>query len=208
MSREFWYISRASGIVAVVLIVASLLWGFLFSSRDTGTRLRPAWWLDLHTWLGGLAVIFTGVHVLASVLQSDSGIGLSQVFIPGTASLDRWGITWGVLATYLLAAVVFTTWPRRLGNRLWWRIVHLTSVAATGLAILHSYQSGSDATRSVFQIGLLVSVGVATYGVFVRLLGLKPRFGAHRKSTASRRSEFSQPALRSLSSPSDGSQVK
>ncbi len=37
----------------MVLVVVALLWGFLFSSRATGTRLRPNWWLDLHNWLGG-----------------------------------------------------------------------------------------------------------------------------------------------------------
>ena len=59
-----WYLSRATGIVAAVLAVAALAWGFLFSARETGTRDRPAWWLDLHNWLGGLALIFTIAHIV------------------------------------------------------------------------------------------------------------------------------------------------
>ncbi len=36
MSRELWYLTRASGIVAVVLMVAALAWGFLFSPVRPG----------------------------------------------------------------------------------------------------------------------------------------------------------------------------
>ena len=166
--------TRSTGIVATLLMVTALLWGFLFSSRATGKRLRPNWWLDLHNWLGGLALIFTAVHIAASVLDTNSGIGIVQAFVPGTAT-DVWGITWGVLATYLTAAVVFTTWPKRWGNRRWWRIVHLLSVAGTALALVHAYQSGSDSSRLAFQIGMVAAVGAATYGLGLRLTTLRPR---------------------------------
>ncbi len=46
-------------------------WGLLFSARETGTRLRPAWWLDLHKWLGGLALVFTAVHLVVAFADSD-----------------------------------------------------------------------------------------------------------------------------------------
>ena len=59
-------------------MLASLAWGFLFSARETGTRLRPAWWLDLHKGLGGLALIFTVVHLVAAFADSDLGVGLAR----------------------------------------------------------------------------------------------------------------------------------
>jgi predicted ferric reductase len=192
-----WYLTRGSGIVAAVLVAAALVWGFFFSARATGNRRRPAWWLDLHNWLGGLALIFTGVHVAASFLDSNSGIGIPQVFVPGTAALDPWGITWGVIATYLLAVVVFTTWPRRLGHRRWWRVLHLTSVFATAFALLHSYQSGTEATRSVFRVGLLGLVAVSTYALGIRLFGLARPVRRH----ARRHRADSQPTHSLRSSP-------
>ena len=173
MSRAMFFLTRSTGIVAMALMVASLLWGFLFSSRATGKRLRPNWWLDLHNWLGGIALAFTGVHIAASLLDSDSGIGPLQVLVPGTAT-DAWAITWGVVAAYLAVAVVFTTWPRRWKNRRWWRVVHLLSVLGTALALLHSYQSGTDATRLAFQVGMVSAVAVATYGLGLRLSTLRP----------------------------------
>ncbi len=167
-------ITRSTGIVAMALMVLSLLWGFLFSSRATGKRLRPNWWLDLHIWLGGLALIFTIVHIVASLLDTNSGIGLVEVFVPRLSAADR-SITWGVLATYITAAVVLTTWPKRWKNRRWWRVVHVLSVVGTALALVHSYQSGSDSTQFAFQVGMVIAVAVATYGLGLRLSTLRPQ---------------------------------
>lgn len=161
-------LTRATGIVATVLVVAALMWGFFFSARETGERLHPAWWLDLHNWLGGLALVFTGLHVVASWLDTNAGIGLVQILVPGTSS-SGWAITWGVFATYLLAVVVFTTWPRRLKRRTMWRVIHLTSVAGTVFALVHAYQTGTDATLLAFKIGFVALAAFATYAGGLRL---------------------------------------
>lgn len=178
MNEVTWYLSRSTGIGATVLAVSALVFGFFFSSRNTGERRRPAWWLDLHSWLGGLALVFTVVHVLAAYLDSNSGIGLLQVFVPGTAPSASWAITWGVVATYLFATTVFTSWPRkRLRPRLW-RIVHLTAVVGVALAGLHAFQSGTDATTLAFEAGLVVAAAFAVYALGVRVLAkLAPRRG-------------------------------
>ena len=112
-----WYLSRSTGIVAAVLAVAALAWGFLFSARETGTRYRPAWWLDLHNWLGGIALIFTIAHIATSYLNSDAGLSLASLFVPGVAPSQRLALAWGVIATYLIATTVLTSWPRKLFSR-------------------------------------------------------------------------------------------
>ena len=117
MNDVMWYLSRSTGIVAAVLAVAALAWGFLFSARETGTRYRPAWWLDLHNWLGGIALIFTIAHIATSYLNSDAGLSLASLFVPGVAPSQRLALAWGVVATYLIATAVLTSWPRRLFSR-------------------------------------------------------------------------------------------
>ena len=170
MNNVTWYVTRSTGIVATVLAVAALVFGFFFSSRNTGRRRRPAWWLDLHNWLGGLTLTFTVGHVVAAYLDSNSEIGLLQILVPGTAPSARWPITWGVVATYLFALTVFTSWPRkRLRPRLW-RAVHLTSVVGVALAGLHAYQSGTDATTVAFEAGLVAAAACAVYALCVRVL--------------------------------------
>lgn len=172
MSQLMHAVTRSTGIVAMALMVLSLTWGFVFSSRATGKRLRPNWWLDLHNWLGGSALVFTAVHIVASLLDTNSGIGLVEVFVPRMSPGGR-AIAWGVLATYITTAVVFTTWPRRWKNRRWWRVVHVLSVVGTALALVHSYQSGSDSARLAFRAGMVIAVGLSTYGLGLRLSTLR-----------------------------------
>lgn len=171
-------LTRASGIVAAIASVAALASGFLFSARETGERRKPAWWLDFHNGLGGLALIAIVVHVVASVFDRNFVVGVVEVFIPGIASTNRWALAWGVLATYLLVGAVFTTWPRRVRDRRLWRIVHLGSTVAVALALVHGYQMGTDAARLLFQVGLVALVAPATYALGVRAFeALRPRAG-------------------------------
>jgi DMSO/TMAO reductase YedYZ heme-binding membrane subunit len=182
MNDWLWYVTRASGIVATVLMLASLAWGLLFSARETGRRLRPAWWLDLHNWLGGLALVFTGVHLLSAFLDSDLGVSLSTVFVPGAAEFSTTAFTWGVVAFYGLAIVVLTSWPKKLFRRKAWRMVHLLSIPATVLACVHAYQLGSDADTPVFPVVLAVLAGAVMYPLGVRLFGVLLR-GSRTDST-------------------------
>ncbi len=175
MRDLWWNLSRATGIVATVLAVGALVWGLFFSARNTGQLRRPNWWLDLHNWLGGLALIFTGAHLLTVYLNDNSGIGLVQLFIPGTAGTGQWGITWGVIAAYTFAVAVFTSWPRKRLSRRAWRAVHLSSVGGVFLAGIHAFESGSDATKTVFEAGLLAATAFFAYALSVRVLALIAR---------------------------------
>ncbi len=175
MSQSMAYLTRSSGIVATVLMLAAVAWGFAFSARETGKRLRPAWWLDLHNGLGGFALIFTGIHLLTAFLASDLGVGLKDVAVPGGSDQQTGAFTWGVLAFYGLAVAVFTSWPRKRFKRRTWRLVHLLSVPATVAACVHGYQLGTDAATPAFKAGLVILVGATVYPAGMRLTGLLAR---------------------------------
>lgn len=166
------YLSRASGIVAVVLAIAAIVWGFLFSARETGTRRRPAWWLDLHNWLGGLTLVFTVVHVASAYLDPSSGLAVVSLFVPGVAPDERWALAWGVIGLYLFATTVLTSWPRRLFSRRTWRTIHLGSVVGVAVALVHAFQMGTDSGARIAIAGTLLLVAVATYTLGLRLFGV------------------------------------
>ena len=172
MNDVMWYLTRSTGIVATVLAVAALVWGFRFSARATGDRRRPNWWLDLHNWLGGAALAFTAVHVATAYLDRDLGLGIVSLFVPGVAADGRWAITWGVIALWTFAVAVFTSWPSRRFSRPTWRVLHLGSVVGTGLAILHAVRIGTDAGTRVAQGVALILVALGTYALGVRVFGV------------------------------------
>ena len=95
-----------------------------------------------------------------------------SLFVPGVAPFNRLALAWGVVATYLIATAVLTSWPRRLFSRRTWRIVHLGSVVGVALAFVHAYQMGTEASGRAFRIGLLLLVAVGSYTLFIRLIGV------------------------------------
>ena len=172
MNDVLWYLTRATGIVASLLIATAVISGFLFSGRETGNRRRPNWWLDLHNMLGGLALIFTILHIVAALVDSDLGLTLADVLVPGVASLERWPLAWGVLATYSVATAVLTSWPKRRFRRRTWRVLHLGSVLGLALVLVHTLQLGTDATTMWLRAGIVLVVAVAAYSLGVRAFGL------------------------------------
>ena len=180
--KDVWQaLTRASGLVAAVAVALALISGLLFSARETGERRRPAWWLDLHNGLGGLALAATGVHVVASLLDAGVGVGIAEAVVPGVADTDRLALAGGVIAMYLLGGAVFTTWPRRIRDRRLWRMIHLGSTVGVALAFAHGYKMGTDATRLAFQIGLVVLAAPMTYSIGVRATDAAMRAGARSK---------------------------
>ena len=102
-----WYIARSAGLIAWALLSASVIWGLIMSNRvrPFGHRPRPAWMLDLHRWLGGLATIFVGVHIVAILLDHYVNFSLVSVLVPFQASWRTGAVAWGVVGLYLMLAV-------------------------------------------------------------------------------------------------------
>jgi predicted ferric reductase len=175
MNSWMWYLTRATGIVAAVLAVASLVWGLFFSARNTGTRLKPNWWLALHNYLGGLTLAFIGIHMLVSFLDSNTGLAFINLFVP--SGKVGWPIGWGVVAFWLFAIVVLpsVTRIRRKLPRKAWHVVHLLSIPAVAITGVHAYQAGSDSLSVYFTRGLALLIGIAVYPVTIRILGIAQR---------------------------------
>lgn len=180
MNELMWFLTRSSGVVALVLIAAAVIDGVLFSGRATGRWRRPNWWMDLHRGLGGYALAFTVLHLLTAY-GADIGVGLATVLVPGAATESTTAYTLGVLATYAVALAVITSWPRRRLPRRLWHVLHVLTVPAAVLAGIHAQQLGSDALSSWYTVVLLVLVATVSYAVAIRLTGVVARrTEAHR----------------------------
>ena len=141
----WWYSARAGGLVAWALLTASVIWGLVLSTKLRPPRVRPAWTLDLHRFLGGLAAIFTVVHVGSILLDSYTSFGLADVLVPFASSWRPSAVAWGVVGLYLLAAVELTSLARRHLPHRWWRRIHVLSLPLFGVATMHFVTAGSDA---------------------------------------------------------------
>jgi len=167
----WWYTARAGGIVAWFLLAAAVVWGLLAHTRVIEGRPKPAWVLDLHRFLGGLAVVFTAVHVLALVADSYLYFGWSEVLVPFASAWEPGPVALGVVALWLLAAVeVSSLLQRRLPRRAW-RWIHLSSYVAFWATALHVVLAGTDAANPFFVVGNLAAILSVTFLTAVRALG-------------------------------------
>jgi hypothetical protein len=179
----WWYTARASGLVAWLLVASSVGWGLVVAGRLTRKLPPPAWNLDLHRFLGGLAVVFTAVHVSSLAADRYVHFGWSELLVPLASRWRPWAVGWGVTALYLLVAVELTSLlMRRLPRRLW-RSVHASAFVLFVVATLHGIQAGTDAHNRMVRWGgltaaaLALLLGVARLAVPARRSGARPQSG-------------------------------
>jgi predicted ferric reductase len=193
MNQLFWYTARAGGIVAWALLGASVIWGLWLSGRVRPLGARPAWILDLHRFLGGLATIFVGVHVGSILLDSYTDFGLTDVLVPFASSWHPLAVAWGVVALYVLVAVEVTSLARnRLPQRLW-RVIHVASLPLFVLATIHYVAAGTDASNrlSLAAIGVCSAVIVLLFAR--RMREVRARGGGLIPATTRTRIKASAP---------------
>ena len=171
MNETFWwYLARSSGIVALVLLVATVVWGVLLHTRVLRPHDRPAWLLDLHRWLGGTALVMTGFHMLGLYLDGYIGYGATQLLVPGTSEYRTIGVAIGVVSFYVLVAVQVTSYLRtKLSKRLWHGI-HMLSYGLVWGAAVHAGMAGTDVTNRVYQVVALLLTMLAVAATAVRVL--------------------------------------
>lgn len=161
-SQVWWFVARSSGIVAWALLTLSVCWGLLLSTRLLARRVSPAWLLDLHRHLGGMAVVFTGIHLVGLVADSYVTFGWAELFVPMASSWKPGAVAFGIVAFYLLLAIEITSLAIRRLPRSLWRWVHRSSFVLFGVATYHGVVAGTDAGNAWYRLATWVSVGVVT----------------------------------------------
>ena len=143
MSPTVWYFARSAGIVAYLLLSASVVAGTLMSGRAALTWPRFAV-EELHRFLAILTGIFVVLHGASLLLDRVVPISLAQMVVPFTSHYRPFAVGLGVTTAELLAAVGLTNLFRQELPRRFWRRVHYLTIPAWILATLHGVLAGSD----------------------------------------------------------------
>ncbi len=156
-SQAYWYLTRATGAVSLLLLTAVVVLGVLGSLRFAAAPRWPRFAVDsLHRDLSLLAIGFLVLHVITSVLDSFAPISIVDAVIPFTGTYRPLWLGLGALAFDLMIALLITSLVRRrLGYRAW-RAVHWLAYASWPIAVLHGLGAGSD-TNQVWMLMLTVA---------------------------------------------------
>jgi DMSO/TMAO reductase YedYZ heme-binding membrane subunit len=169
-----WYATRASGVVAYLLLTSSVVFGLILSSRIHGSRPSRPWVLDVHRMLGGLAVVLTVTHVGAILIDSYTSFDLADALVPFASGWSPVAVAAGVLALWMLAAVEVTSLLRQRLPQHVWRRVHMLSFGAFVLASAHFAAAGTDVSSPVMIVGLLGLVSTVVALTALRVARLVP----------------------------------
>ncbi|HET9080738.1 MAG TPA: ferric reductase-like transmembrane domain-containing protein [Trebonia sp.] len=154
-STAFWYASRATGVVALLLLTAVMLLGLLVTRQKQLPGLPRFAVSGLHRNVALLATAFVAVHVLTAVADGFVTIPLTATVIPLTSSYERFWLGLGAVSFDLMIATVVTSLLRRHLSRKAWRGIHLTAYACWPVALFHSIFASKD-----LQHGFLLLVGI------------------------------------------------
>jgi DMSO/TMAO reductase YedYZ heme-binding membrane subunit len=167
--KLWWYTARSGGIVAWALLATSVLWGLALSTKVLRGKPRPNWILDLHRFLGGLALIFTGIHVVAILLDSFVHFGLVNVLVPFTGNWHPVAVAWGIIGLYLLAAIEVTSLARKHLSKKVWRATHYLSFPLFALTTIHALSAGTDRSTFILRWGVIAVVIIVSALTAIRI---------------------------------------
>jgi sulfoxide reductase heme-binding subunit YedZ len=160
--RLLWYLTRGSGLVALVLLTASVVLGVLEVKRWKTERWPRFITAGLHKNLSLLAVVFLGIHIATTVVDGFAPIGWLDAVLPFRSGYRPVWLGLGAVAVDLLIALVVTSLLRgRIGYRAW-RAVHWAAYACWPIALLHGLGTGSDT-----KLGLVLALNLACLAAVV-----------------------------------------
>ncbi|HTE85610.1 MAG TPA: ferric reductase-like transmembrane domain-containing protein [Dehalococcoidia bacterium] len=144
MDHAFWYLSRAAGLTAYLLLALSVCLGLLVRTRIMDWLAARWRWFDLHQFTALLALAFVLLHVFSLLGDHYIGFTMDQLLIPFASPYRTVSVAGGVIALYLMLVVVATFWVRRLIGYRAWRAIHYVTFTLFILSLLHGLFSGSD----------------------------------------------------------------
>ena len=186
----WWLASRASGIVALALITASVGLGLAMANKLWRGKTAAG----LHEQLSLAGLVAIAVHGLTLLGDPWLHPGLSGIAVPFTMGYRTIFTGLGIVGGYLTAALGLSFYIRRkIGPKLW-RKLHRFTVAAYVLALVHTLGAGSDASTAWLRTFMFATAAPIAVMFVARLV---PRGPAARKRSPSRAATGSPaPALK------------
>jgi hypothetical protein len=168
-AKAFWFLTRGTGTVALLLLTASMLLGITTSTRWRTTRWPRFLVNGLHRNVTLLALVFVVVHVLTTIADGYAPVGFIDAILPLHSSYRPVWLGLGAVAFDLLLALIVTSLLRaRIGYKSW-RAVHWLAYASWPVALVHSLGTGSDARTLWLQLLGVLCTGTVVAAVLWRV---------------------------------------
>jgi methionine sulfoxide reductase heme-binding subunit len=173
-----WYMSRATGVVSLVLMSLTVIIGLLVNRQGRLPGLPAFAVLGLHRYLSLLSITFLAVHIATAVLDSFVNISVAAAVIPFVSAYEPLWLGLGAVAFDLMIAIIVTSLLRAHIGRRTWRAVHWLAYGSWPVAVVHSIYSSQDMQRGPLlgvALACILAVLIAVVWRAVRALAATPR---------------------------------
>ena len=163
-STYLWYATRASGIVALILLTLTMVLGLVTTSRARARNWPGFAQQEFHRRVSIVAVVFLAIHVVTSILDTYVHIGWFAIVVPFSSPYSRFWVGLGTIALDLMVAVFVSSLLRAHLKPATWRGIHWLAYASWPVALAHTFGLGTDSREQwVIVLGALcvLSVGLA-----------------------------------------------
>lgn len=165
-STALWYASRATGVMALVLLTVVVLLGITVNRHGRLPGLPRFATTSLHRSMSLLAVAFIAVHVVTAIADPYVSIGIAAAVIPFTSPYEPLWLGLGAISFDMIVALVITSLARARIGRKTWRAVHWLAYACWPVALAHSLGSSTD-----MQAGWLLIMAICCAGAVLAAAG-------------------------------------
>jgi predicted ferric reductase len=176
-----WYVSRATGVIALVLLTAVLVLGILVNRQGRLPGLPRFAVTSLHRNLSLMAVVFIAVHVVTAVVDTYVRIPLVSGVVPFISGYEGFWLGLGTISFDLMLALIVTSLVRGRLSRRVWKAVHWLAYVSWPIAFAHSIGSSRD-----LQGGLLLGLALVCAAALAAALAWRLAAAARKVPRAER----------------------
>jgi Predicted ferric reductase len=164
----FWYASRATGVISLILFSLVAILGILVNRQGRLPGLPRFAVTGLHRNLSLLTVAFLGTHIVTAIVDGYAHIPWMSTVVPFSSGYERFWIGLGTVAVDLFAAVIVTSLLRDRLKPSVWRAVHWLAYVSYPVIVVHSLGASKD-----LRSGWLLALTMATVFAVISAIGYR-----------------------------------
>jgi sulfoxide reductase heme-binding subunit YedZ len=142
--HAWWLASRASGIVAICLITASVFIGLTLSTRVMKGPGLSRWLATTHEHAALAGLVAIAIHGVTLLGDPFLKPGLTGIAVPFAGDLKPLMVGLGIIGGYLAALTGLTFYARKRIGVARWRKLHRLTIVAYALSVVHTVGAGTD----------------------------------------------------------------
>ena len=166
MTQEFWYLSRAAGFTAYLLLFVSVALGIAIGTRLADRIAKRSVIFDLHRFTAVMALAFSLSHVYILLLDGFFNFNVWELSLPFLSPYRWWQTAVGVFALYALGLLILSFYVRQFIGYRAWRAIHFVTFAVFAAVTLHGITAGTDTTEA-WAKAIYVVTGAATAALII-----------------------------------------